>query len=149
LQARKFPVFERQYTIEIDASKQSPPVLENYSSFLSFIAHRQSIANPTCGTGATPSKLLFPDAELDLWCLTLGCWLSALRSGRISTSSAGSMRIFGRELEELERLCDGDDDGEADVDVERREGKSAWMICMDRTADMFGDRVGVIGWVWA
>jgi hypothetical protein len=52
------------------------------------------------------------------------------------------MRIFGRELEELERLCNSDDDGE--LDVERREGKSAWMICMDRTADMVGDSVGEV-----
>jgi hypothetical protein len=28
--------------------------------------------------------------------------------------------------------------------VERREGKSAWMICMDRTADMVGDSVGEV-----
>jgi hypothetical protein len=50
------------------------------------------------------------------------------------------MRIVGTELDdEVERLCVGD--GEGDEDVSRREGKSAWMICIVRTADMVGGDV--------
>jgi hypothetical protein len=96
------------------------------------------------------------DAELEadddlLWRMA-GCRCRALRSGRSSMFSAGSMAMRGtRCLElELERLRDSDGDG--DVDREsllllltlKKDGKSAWAICIERTEDMVMVGVGLM-----
>jgi hypothetical protein len=69
------------------------------------------------------------DADAERLCRT-GAWRPmACSSGRNSMSSAGWTCIVGTNGSELARVCCGADDS-------RRDGKSACMICMVRTADM-------------